>query len=502
MDQNHDRPSKSKPKPSLGSMAKMLDLENAYSKDSNFGSDRSAALSSFESDEIGSEDAYSAPPTLQDDPYESRTKQPLWANPFAKAGLVGTGTLVAVMATSALLGDITKGTNVQAEPEKKEVVSTADAPASKEQDKGKLLAQIALGTQERALEELNKNNKTASVTNPTPNPKTSPVIIRAGNTSNRAVSKKDLAALAAILRQRSQPAPVQAAAFSQNLDPQQQWQMLSQVGSYGQISNGNSGAGANNSGGNFANSNSQNAQVVSQVQTSSAPEEESPLLTGRVRRSVVTGSAAQGLLSTPVVWEGGRRGAQGDSDNAGAVDDEDRFIIQLTSALRASDGSEALAIGTPLVVKVRSVSGSGTLKLSAVAVIMDGQETQIPPGSISIRASSGGPLTARNMQDRGGEIASSDAGIFALAGISKAASLFTRAQSTTTSNGFNSVTSTQNPAPDILAGVLEGGTSAIINQIQARNERAIQESLARPDLWMLAAGTSVQIFVNKSVPNL
>jgi Bacterial conjugation TrbI-like protein len=498
MDQNHDRPSESKPKPSLGSMAKMLDLENAYSKDSNFGSDRSAALSSFERDEIGSEDAYSVPPAPQDDPYESRTKQPLWANPFAKAGLVGTGTLVAVMATSALLGDITKGTDAQAEPEKKEVVSTADIPASKEQDKGKLLAELALGTQGRTLAELNKDNH--PTTNPTSSPKTPSVIIRSANTANRSVSKKDLAALAAILRQRSQPAPMQAAAFNQNLDPQQQWQMLSQVGSYGQISSGNNGA--NNGGGNFSNSNSQNAQLVSQVQTSSVPEEESPLLTGRVRRSIVTGSTAQGLLSTPVVWEGGRRSAQGDADNAAAVDDEDRFIIQLTSALKASDGSEALAIGTPLVVKVRSVSGSGTLKLSAVAVIMDGEETQIPPGSISIRASGGGPLTARNMQDRGAEIASSDAGIFALAGISKAASLFTRAQSTTTSNGFNSVTSTQNPAPDILAGILEGGTGAIINQIQARNERAIQESLARPDLWMLAAGTSVQVFVNKSVPNL
>ncbi len=498
MDQNHDKSSESKPKPSLGSMAKMLDLENAYSRaDSNFGSDRSAALSSFESDEIGSEDAYSAPPALQDDPYESRTKQPIWANPFAKAGLVGTGTLVAVIATSTLLGDITKGTNVQAEPEKNEVVPTAEAPASKEQDKGKLLAQIALGTQGRALEEINKNNHPTSP--PTFSPKAPPVIIRASK-PNRSVSKKDLAALAAILKQRSQPAPLQAAAFNQNLDPQQQWQMLSQVGSYGQIYSGHSGA--NNGGGNFSSSNGQNAQLVSQVQASSAPEEESPLLTGRVRRSVVTGSTAQGLLSTPVVWEGGRRGAQGDADNAAAVDDEDRFIIQLTSALKASDGSEALAIGTPLVVKVRSVSGSGTLKLSAVAVIMDGEETQIPPGSISIRASGGGPLTARNVQDRGGEIASSDAGIFALAGISKAASLFTRAQSTTTSNGFNSVTSTQNPAPDILAGVLEGGTSAIINQIQARNERAIQESLARPDLWMLAAGTSVQVFVNKSVPNL
>jgi hypothetical protein len=481
-------------------MAKMLDLENAYSKDSNFGSDRSAALSSFENDEIGSEDAYSTPPALQDDPYESRTKQPLWANPFAKAGLVGTGTLVAVMAMSALLGDITKGTDAQAEPEKKEVVSTADVPLSNEQDKGKLLAELALGTQGRTLAELNKNNHLGPTTNPTPNPKTPPVIIRSTNTASRPVSKKDLAALAAILRQRSQPAPVQAAAFTQNLDPQQQWQMLSQVGSYGQISSGN--IGAHNGGGNFSNSNGQNASLVSQVQTSSVLEEESPLLTGRVRRSVVTGSTAQGLLSTPVVWEGGRRGAQGDVDNAGAVDDEDRFIIQLTSALKASDGSEVLAIGTPLVVKVRSVSDSGTLKLSAVAVIMDGEENQVPPGSISIRASGGGPLTARNMLDRGSEIASSDAGIFALAGISKAASLFTRAQSTTVSNGFNSVTSTQNPAPDILAGVLEGGTSAIINQIQARNERAIQESLSRPDLWMLAAGTSVQVFVNKSVPNL
>ncbi|MGA7952054.1 MAG: hypothetical protein WCA07_00900 [Gloeobacterales cyanobacterium] len=498
MDQKYDSQPGNKPKPNLGRMAEMLDLENAYSNDSNFGSDRSTALSGFESNEESSNQAYSAS-TVRDDPYESRTKQPLWANPFAKAGLIGTLTLVVVMATSALLGDITKGTNAQAETENQEVVATVDVPVSKEQDNGKLLAELALGTQGRTLAELNKNNQSAPATNSTP--RTPPGNISTGSTANRPVTKKDLATLAAILRQRSQSAPVQAAAFTQKLDPQQQWQMLSQVGSYGQIFNGNSGA--DNRGGNFANSNSQNAPLASQVQTSSFPEEESPLLTGRVRRSVVTGSTAQGLLSTPVVWEGSRHGAQGDSDTAGAVDDEDRFIIQLTSSLKASDGSEALTIGTPLVVKVRSVSSSGTLKLSTVAVIIDGEETQIPPGSISIRASGGGPLTARNILDRGTEIASSDAGIFALAGISKAASLFTRAQSTTTtSNGFNSVTSTQNPAPDILAGILEGGTGAIINQIQARNERAIRESLARPDLWMLAAGTSVQVFVNKSVPNL
>jgi Bacterial conjugation TrbI-like protein len=489
MDQKYGDQAGSRSKPNLNQMAKLVDLEPSHGTEPKLSGEQLAALSDFEISEIGNEDTYSSLPSIQEDPYQSRTKQPLWSNPFAKAGLVGTGTMIAVIATSSLLGDITKETVAQPIPEKQEAVSSANIPTP-EEDKGKLLAELALGKQQQTMSLMNKANQSMFA-------KTSPGIARP--------VIRPIAFTRPIIRQvysvptYTRSAPIQTA-ISQNMDPQQQWQALSQVGSFGQTSSGASGI--DNSGGN-RNFSNPNPQLVSQVTNS--PEEEPPLLTGRLRRSVITGTMAQGLLATPVIWEGAKRGGyQGDADNASgsSPDDEDRFIIQLTSSLKASDGSEALPVGTPLVVKVRSVSASGTLKLSAVAVIMEGEEISLPPGTISIRASGGGPLTARNMQDRGAEIASSDAGVFALAGISKAASLFTRAQSTTTTSGFSSTTSTQNPPPDILAGILEGGTNAIVSQIQARNERAIQESLARPDIWMLAAGTSVQVFVNKSVPNL
>jgi hypothetical protein len=488
MDQKYGNQPGGRSKPNLNQMAKLVDLEPSHGTEPELSGDQLAALSDFESSEIGDEDTYSTLPSTQEDPYHARTKQPLWSNPFAKAGLVGTGTMVAVIATSSLLGDITKETVAQPVPEKQEITSSANIPAP-EEDKGKLLAELALGKQQQTISLMNKPNQLMVA-------KTAPVVTRP--------IVRPIAFTRPIIRQvysvpaYTRSAPIQTA-ISQNMDPQQQWQALSQAGSFGQTSSRTSGI--DNSGGtrNFSNP---NPQLASHVETS--PHEEPPILTGRLRRSVITGTTAQGLLATPVIWEGAKRGYQGDSDNASgsSPDDEDRFIIQLTSSLKASDGSEALPVGTPLVVKVRSVSASGTLKLSAVAVIIEGEETSLPPGTISIRASGGGPLTARNMQDRGAEIASSDAGVFALAGISKAASLFTRAQSTTTTSGFTSTTSTQNPPPDIFAGILEGGTNAIVSQIQARNERAIQESLARPDIWMLAAGTSVQVFVNKSVPNL
>jgi Bacterial conjugation TrbI-like protein len=481
--------------------ANYVEFEETSGRNSSSGAGRSAALSGFGEDGSNGGSGFSEP-----DAYASRTKQPLWANPFAKVGIVGAGTLVAVLAVNSLLGDVTKTTSPEAiKPEIAKPVETAAPP--KTDDNGKILAEVAFGNQARDLTALGKSILPAAQPKPAPP--------------------------APVAAPRPRPAPVErisepepqpkVASIQQDEDPQKQWETLSKVGSFGQSGASQPGKnGAENSSNLQGGQDIKGADIKGSVAQSQKPsntdtdtktdvkpvnnnEEEPPLLTGQVRRSLLTGTTAQGLLSTPIVWEGAREGASAGSASdsaAGGVDEDERYIVQLTSALKSADGGDVFPVGTPVVVKVRAVSASGNLRLAATSVIVKGEETPLPPGALSIRASAGGPLIAKNTLDRGPEIGSSDAGVFALAGIGKAASLFTRPQSTVVTSGFNATVANQNPPPDILAGVLEGGTNAIVGQIKSRNEKAIEESLARPNTWLLSAGTNVQVFVNKSVPSL
>jgi hypothetical protein len=61
------------------------------------------------------------------------------------------------------------------------------------------------------------------------------------------------------------------------------------------------------------------------------------------------------------------------------------------------------------------------------------------------------------------------------------------------------VVTTENPAPNVLAGVLEGGTDAILDTITERNQRAIEELEQRPRIAYIEAGRPVQVFVNQSM---
>jgi hypothetical protein len=57
----------------------------------------------------------------------------------------------------------------------------------------------------------------------------------------------------------------------------------------------------------------------------------------------------------------------------------------------------------------------------------------------------------------------------------------------------------ENPDPNILAGLVEGGTDAVLESIQERNQRAIERMEELPDIRFIDAGTEVEIFVNQSM---
>ncbi|MGK7887940.1 MAG: hypothetical protein AB4042_01300, partial [Leptolyngbyaceae cyanobacterium] len=127
------------------------------------------------------------------------------------------------------------------------------------------------------------------------------------------------------------------------------------------------------------------------------------------------------------------------------------------------------------------------------------RELLLPPGAIELRGQGGEPLMAGQLNDPGDEIAAMDAGQFALGAIRRTAELYTRSDSRVETRNNTTIVSENNPDPNILAGVLEGGTDAILESITERNRQAIASLESRPPIWVLDAGTPVQIFVNQSM---
>ncbi|MEO0885526.1 MAG: hypothetical protein AAFY54_06270 [Cyanobacteria bacterium J06648_10] len=217
-------------------------------------------------------------------------------------------------------------------------------------------------------------------------------------------------------------------------------------------------------------------------------EEQTVGSTGTIQ-SLVAGGSAAGELITPVVL-----------DNEGAAD---RFMVVLSEPLTDNASHTAIPAGALLVVKVDRVSENGLVQLSATQVIWEDQgfqrELVLPSQTLLIRGNGGNPLTAESYGDMGGDIASMDMGQFALGAIRRVGELYTRSDSRVQTGDGTTVITESNPAPNILAGVLEGGSDAILDAIGERNQQAIEKLRDRPSVPYVPAGTSIQVFVNQSM---
>jgi hypothetical protein len=288
--------------------------------------------------------------------------------------------------------------------------------------------------------------------------------------------------------------PLQASATKAE-DPQTRWQALAQIGSYGS-------AGAPSSAPIAQSPVEPKATEVSNKQDAQISDrDEAPILTGRAARSLSVGSTADGIVVSPVIYE------QAVSSNVSQTDNNpdagDVFLIRLEQPLKASDGSEALPVGTQMAVKVGSVSSNGFMRLSVASIAVDGQDTPIDPGNISVRGAAGYPLIAHSAVDRGAALASQDGSQALWSGVSKTAGLFNRVQSQVVTSGLGGFSSSStNPPPDVAAGFLEGAAGALAQNSQQRSQRATQETLDRPNIWTVDPRTKVQIVVNKAVGQL
>lgn len=217
--------------------------------------------------------------------------------------------------------------------------------------------------------------------------------------------------------------------------------------------------------------------------------EEPTLGAASLTQSLIAGGYAAGELITPVVL-----------DSEGV---EDRFMVILSEPLTDNASHTAIPAGALLVVQVDGVSENGLVQLSATQAIWEEQSLQrelvLPNQTILIRGDSGNPLMAESYGDMGGDIASMDMGQFALGAIRRVGELYTRSDSRVQTGDGTTVITESNPAPNILAGALEGGSDAILDAISERNQQAIERLQESPRVPYVPAGTSVQVFVNQSM---
>ncbi|BAU15902.1 hypothetical protein LEP3755_64680 (plasmid) [Leptolyngbya sp. NIES-3755] len=172
-------------------------------------------------------------------------------------------------------------------------------------------------------------------------------------------------------------------------------------------------------------------QFATQSPTTEPPvlkDAEAAILQEQIRQhSLIAGESTPGILATPVTLSSFR------SAEATRKTNSDQFTIVLAQPLKDSTGQVAIPSGAHLLAQVEQFSQTGQVQLSATTAVWDEnglqKELTLPTGAIQIRGENGKPLVAKQLEDRGKEIAAMDAGQFLLGAVRRSAQLFTRSNS-------------------------------------------------------------------------
>ncbi|WP_373526252.1 hypothetical protein [Nostoc sp.] len=204
---------------------------------------------------------------------------------------------------------------------------------------------------------------------------------------------------------------------------------------------------------------------------------------------ILVGTRTEGKLETPIALNAsnGQQGIQ-------------KFLIRLTKPLKASDGSEVLPVDSYLVV-VPHNNTSEYIQMSAIAALININghtlEKPLTENSILILNKNGEKLRA---QSRQGSSLGSDFITAVIAGVSKAAEIENSpsSQSTITSNGYSTST-VSNDNKNLLAGFTQGSFNQILQRVQSSNSQQLQGIESAQKVFVVNAGTKVQVFVNQTI---
>lgn len=218
-------------------------------------------------------------------------------------------------------------------------------------------------------------------------------------------------------------------------------------------------------------------------------QEESQILEERAPQYLVIGSSTKATLVTPLLI------AQ-DKPNKNL-----RFVAQLNEPIKSNTGEIAIPTGTQVAIVTNAVDGGFGMDAEVVAILKDGTEYPIAPGTITVLASKGDPLIARPYKGKGGEIARYDITLGAIAGLAKIGEIINQPDSTTTQNLplGGTVSTTSGTQRNISGAFLEGAFTALGSSVGKRTNTAVTEVTARPNVWYVPANTKVTLRVNRSI---
>lgn len=496
-------------------------------------------------------------PQLEDEPSTNATVQPLSANPFAKAGLVGAGTLAVVMFAGGFLSQIMSNDSPQIS---QNAIRSATPPPPKakprveqlQEEVEGLKTKLALSEQletvkaaQRQLRMVKPTPKPTVAVKPTPSPRARPIprnlsisriprppqqpqvrivevpkIVKVERVVNVPQPKpqpkkavKPAPKPIPVLPQMVPPPELPAPAPQQPLveiepppepNPMQEWARLAKLGSYGQVSFGQNKTVRNQT----SPINVEAARKVEERKTETNTERatSAPVARRSPRmnpKTIPAGSKTTAVLATPIYGETtrlSRRSRRGEDEN----EDNNVYVVRLKKSLKAADGSTALVAGSQIFTKISSISESGLMQLDIVKIMTREKgeivEKSVPQDALMIRGKKGKPLIAKQYRNNRSSIVSRDAISFLAGGVGKAAEYINRTESevVTGENGTVAVTNV-NRDPSLAAGILEGGTKTVVPQISRRNQRAISQMSRRTNIWYLPEGKKVEVFVNQEI---
>ena len=427
-------------------------------------------------------------------PLESQTEEPLSANPFAKLGLVGIGTLSIILLAGVFLSQIMNSGH-QA-PKNNPI--TEELPAQPKSETATLSTEIeslktklALSDQTEAVkaaQETLRQNRTISATSI---PQTKP------QTNVRTVYLPRIVTVERVVKVPQPPIIVRQPSIP--INPKKE-----QISSKTAILKTNDRKAVQAPQPNIptiANPVASSPTIQEEIPPAIASEQsENPLshpVSQQNLKPVAAGSSVKAVLATAIFGET-MMSNSGDPNQEG----KNVFVVRLQEPFKTVDGAIALPENTELLAEIRSLSEQGLLQLTVKKVILSVNnnltEITLPTNAITVRAIEGKPLIASQFPNQESSITSMDAGLFILGGLGKAAELFNRTESqVVTTSQAGSIVSNNNPQRNILAGVMEGGMNSVVPQIAQRNQQAIAQMMQRTNIWFLPAGTEVEVYINQ-----
>lgn len=472
----------------------------------------------------------------------NNTPRLAWSRPSNKAFLVLGIASVAAFMGYQLLSSLTRTPLKQAQKPPATLEEFPLLDDSKTDETGKYKTETALGDQAQAINKLNEKNR-KSFSNPKPQParqvrpiQRSKEVAERSPMPRQVISRSPMRSTQEVpnfsrsLRSPSQPLrrnpivppvsipramPVRTEQVK--TDPMQEWLLASQLGSYGYSPTKESKANDAIAQGEEADSeevlavNAENSSPANNqpevinadyreaetrdtkpATTSRYQAEEHPILQETPRQFIRAGVKAKATLTTPFAW-----------DETEKTANQDRFIVVLAEPLIAADGEVALPAQAQLVTQMRSFSKSGMVRLAVVAAIVEENgefvEINLPNDTIQVRGVEGKALIAKTLNSKRSQTFGRDTKQFLFGAVQKGAEVLNRPRSQSTFGSNNAfASSTDNGDPNLLAGILEGGSETLLDNLEERNKRAIEAIESSPNVMFLAAGSTVEVFVNET----